>query len=334
MGNVRSRLMSTPESPDTPVPQPLPSSEVEGAGSGDRPAVAAVPPQSETPQPVTPSPDKVPGKQAAKSRPSRSRSSNRRSGSGSRNRAAAAVEPNERQNKRSPIRGNSEDGSRDSRAASNERQSKRSRIRGDSEDGSRDSRAASAVELEERQVKAKGSKDRSKDRHKAKRSGSRHKSQNFGHRCICSYGSCQELTRQLESVDHQFKRTLIQFNVPPSKYHDKWMPWLEALLRHLQVPEREKALYRGLEPGKKLWVAAHHFTPECVLLYFGEKTKLGVYKIRLGVKDARELLRDPLDPLDKDGKLGYMITPGYPIHEARRIIDGTRPERAPTASSE
>ncbi|EJK73629.1 hypothetical protein THAOC_04736 [Thalassiosira oceanica] len=169
MGNVRSRLTSTPDTPDTPVPQPLPPSEVEGAGSRDRPAVAAVPPQSETPQPVTPSPDKVPGKQATKSRPSRSRSSNRRSGSGS---------------------------------------------------GSRNRAAAAAVAL-----------------------------------------------------------------------------------------------------------------PNACFSILARRQNMGCTKIRLGVKDARELLRDPIDPLDKDGKLGYLITPGYPIHEASVRHERSRSRESTAASA-
>ncbi|EJK62737.1 hypothetical protein THAOC_16640 [Thalassiosira oceanica] len=155
----------------------------------------------------------------------------------------------------------------------------------------------------------------------------RSRGQNCGHTCMCGQSSCQELAQQFESTDHPFKRPLIHFRVPALGFQEKYMPWLEALLRHLQVPEGEKARFKALPPGKRLYVAAHHFTPECVLEYFGAKTKHGVYKVRLGLARAKELLGYTLDPEDEDGSLGAMIAPCFPFGKAQQLARDVR-ERA------
>ena len=39
----------------------------------------------------------------------------------------------------------------------------------------------------------------------------------------------------------------------------------------------------------------------------------------LGLEDATELLGDALDPEDQDGRLGFIIVPGYPFDEAQQL---------------
>ena len=351
MREARGSLASRPvAADDVPPSMPPPEegggiqedSRSRGGGSdGDRPSVA-----EETPSPAPPvsSPDEEPSKQAGRRRSggggSRVRGGQSRSPA-SRDAAAPAERIRRADNRRSRCGNQGRGRSGDSRGAAAAVEPSPScepikRLsRGDGSEGRSPSRslgnsATAAAEqcnpqAEERPNKSK--KDRNKDRREAPRSGSRHKSQNSGHHCVCRRSCCRGLALQFESADHPFKRRLIQFRVPAPQFHNKWTPWLEALLRHLQVPENEKANCRTLAPRKgTLFVAAHHFTPECVDLYFGGTPKKALYKERLRLEDAQELLRGPLDPGDRDDNGCYMVTPSFPMQEARQILQCTLKE--------
>ena len=186
-----------------------------------------------------------------------------------------------------------------------------------------------------RRVTRKCAADRKSDRHKSTKDRHKNRSDDSGHRCICSYTRCKDVRNGFRGTQHIFDTRPILLKIP--KQCDEWTVFFDSLMRNLHVTPLIQQKLNGMKVGDRFAVCAHHFTEETVFRYWRNDSVRKCWAKRFKREQACLFLHLPLDQRDRDENNNYFINANHPMEDAASIavsLHSNRAERASQRSSD